>query len=264
MCEFMIALQKPFPAEDIEWRVGATSADKSKGVALAYLTNRAIMSRLDELFGPFGWRNEFREWKGSSQLCGISIKHEGEWITKWDGADDSQTEAVKGGLSDAMKRAGYQWGIGRYLYNLDPIWVPLKQAGRSYVLVSEPKLPKWALPEGYEQKIKENIPADESLVSVSDEDLNALQKASDEFTGKADQANPTNTPTPTTDTDNFISEKQAKFLYMMQNKSKYKDLPKEDVYELISASLSKTVTDFRKVEKGDINKIIKWFESIAA
>ncbi|MFD7521408.1 Rad52/Rad22 family DNA repair protein [Paenibacillus chitinolyticus] len=147
--EIMRQLQEPFPPEDIEWRVGATAPDKTSGIALAYVTNRAIMSRLDAIFGPFGWRNEFREWKGSSQLCGISILWEGEWITKWDGADDSNEEAVKGGLSDAMKRAGYQWGIGRYLYNLENQWVPIKQRGRSYALVEEPRLPEWALPTGY-------------------------------------------------------------------------------------------------------------------
>src|SRR5690348_2574960 len=76
MNDQMIALQKPFAIEDIEFRVGSTSADKSKGIALAYLTNRAIMKRLDDIFGPFGWRNEYKEWKGNSQLCGISIKHE--------------------------------------------------------------------------------------------------------------------------------------------------------------------------------------------
>lgn len=146
--EIMDKLQEPFPPCDVEWRVGATNQDKTKGIALAYITNRAIMSRLDELFGPFGWKNEFKEWKDSSQICGISIKdpETGDWITKWDGADDSQTEAIKGGLSDAMKRAGYQWGIGRYLYNLDNIWCEIEPCGKSYRLKKEPQLPAWALP----------------------------------------------------------------------------------------------------------------------
>lgn len=46
--------------------------------------------------------------------CGISIKIDGEWITKWDAAENTQVEAVKGGRSGAMKRAAVQWGIGRY------------------------------------------------------------------------------------------------------------------------------------------------------
>lgn len=145
--EIMDALQMPFRSDEIEWRVGATNQDKTKGIALAYVTNRAIQNRLDETFGPFGWRNEYKEWKGTSQLCGISVKHEGEWITKWDGAEDSDMESVKGGLSDSMKRAAYQWGIGRYLYLLPNTWVALAPAGRSYRLAETPQLPTWALPE---------------------------------------------------------------------------------------------------------------------
>ncbi len=51
--------------------------------------------------------------------CGISIKIDSEWVTKWDAAENTQVEAVKGGRSGAMKRAAVQWGIGRYLYNLE-------------------------------------------------------------------------------------------------------------------------------------------------
>lgn len=149
--QIMHQLKNPFPPEDIEWRVGSTTADKTKGLALAYITNRAIQNRLDEVFGVFGWRNEFKEWKCVSQLCGISVKFEGEWITKWDGADDSATEAVKGGLSDSMKRAAYQWGIGRYLYKLPQIWVKLKPQGKSYAIDQVIQLPKWALPSDYKE-----------------------------------------------------------------------------------------------------------------
>ena len=31
-----------------------------------------------------------------------------EWVTEWDGADNSQVEAVEGGLSGATKRAAVQ------------------------------------------------------------------------------------------------------------------------------------------------------------
>lgn len=146
----MEALQAPFDPADIEWRVGSTTGDKTKGLALAYVTNRAIQNRLDDVVGPFGWQNEFREWKEQSQLCGISIKFEGEWITKWDGADDSNQEATKGGLSDSMKRAAYQWGIGRYLYKLPQQWVEIEPRGKSFAIKKgcEPKLPQWALPKG--------------------------------------------------------------------------------------------------------------------
>ncbi|MBC8532152.1 Rad52/Rad22 family DNA repair protein [Gehongia tenuis] len=149
-------LQAPFAPDELEWRVGATSGDKSKGMALAYVTNRAIQNRLDDVFGPFGWRNEYQQWQGKSQLCGISVydAEKGEWVTKWDGADNTEFESTKGGLSDAMKRAAYQWGIGRYLYKLDAKWVPIKPVGnKSYTLAGPPPaLPAWALPEGYKSQ----------------------------------------------------------------------------------------------------------------
>jgi hypothetical protein len=155
--ELIKRLQAPFTADEIEWRVGSTNKDKTKGLALAYVTNRAIQNRLDEVFGPFGWQNSFKEWKETSQICGISVysEYHSAWITKWDGADDSQTEAVKGGLSDSMKRAAYQWGIGRYLYNLPQTWMNLKDGK---YLAETPQLPKWALPDGFEYKGKHETP----------------------------------------------------------------------------------------------------------
>lgn len=43
------ALAAPFHPKDIEWRAGATNADKTKAMALAYITSRAVMDRLDEV-----------------------------------------------------------------------------------------------------------------------------------------------------------------------------------------------------------------------
>jgi hypothetical protein len=155
--EVMKKLQKPFKADEIEWRVGSTNKDKTKGLALAYVTNRAIQNRLDEVFGCFNWQNEFKEWKGNSQICGISVYDEdkNQWITKWDGSDDSQTEAVKGGLSDSMKRAAYQWGIGRYLYELPQVWAKLREGK---YLDEIPTLPNWALPEEEQNKQSKQQP----------------------------------------------------------------------------------------------------------
>lgn len=116
------ALAAPFDESDLEWRAGATNRDKTRALALPYITNRAIMQRLDDVVGPANWKNEFSPGPLGGVLCGLSIRVDGEWVTKYDGADNSDIESVKGGLSDAMKRAGVQWGIGRYLYSLESVW----------------------------------------------------------------------------------------------------------------------------------------------
>ena len=153
-------LAKPFPPSDIEWRIGQAGmkGDKVWAKVLAYITNRAIMDRLDSVCGPENWRNEFRYEAAGAVLCGLSIKWGDEWVTKWDGAENTDIEAVKGGLSNAMKRAGVQWGIGRYLYDLEEGWATVSESGTHYVPKNEkkgtpafrwtpPTLPKWALPE---------------------------------------------------------------------------------------------------------------------
>lgn len=133
---------EPFAAADLEWRLQWTNESFTSGRAVPYVTNRAIQNRLDEVVGPENWKNEFRPWhddpksKKSSQLCGISIYFEErkEWICKWDGAEDSDVESVKGGLSDSMKRAAVQWGIGRILYSLDAVFVDVEKKGKNAVI----------------------------------------------------------------------------------------------------------------------------------
>jgi hypothetical protein len=128
---------------------------------LAYLTNRAIMDRLDEVCGPGGWENRFEKApndpKGESLLCGIGV-HVGELVIwKWDGANNTDVEPTKGGISDSMKRAAVQWGIGRYLYGLGESWADCTeedkkgQDGWRYAKTKDgtfwwkpPALPAWA------------------------------------------------------------------------------------------------------------------------
>ena len=153
--EIQEKLQAPFYPNEIEWRLGATNKAKKTGIALPYVTNRAIMNRLDDIFGITGWKNEFII-KEKSKICGLSLFINGEWITKYDGADDTNIEATKGGISNAMKRAAVQWGIGRYLYKLPTMWVPIEQVGeKSYKIKGKPpELPNWALPGELQNKSK--------------------------------------------------------------------------------------------------------------
>jgi hypothetical protein len=124
-------LHKPFPPSEIEWRVGSTNGDKTQGLALAYLTARHVMERLDEVCGAANWQDRY-EFHGTRTVCYLSIRVGDEWVTKADGAGDSDVEAEKGAISDALKRAAVKWGIGRYLYDLGNTWVEIEAAGRSF------------------------------------------------------------------------------------------------------------------------------------
>ena len=133
-------------------------------MVLAYITARAIQSRLDEVCGPENWCNtpasivEVRPGITAFQE-GISINiGNDEWVTKYDVCEPTHIEPAKGGFSGAMKRAGAQWGIGRYLYHLSETfaevsdkggkgweYAKLPKDGGSYYW-KPPSLPAWALP----------------------------------------------------------------------------------------------------------------------
>lgn len=127
-------LAAPFAVDDIEFRAGATDKEKTKALALAYITSRAVMNRLDEVVGPANWKDEYRPGPDGGVICGLSLRLDGEWVCKWDGAENTNFEAVKGGLSDAFKRVAVKWGIGRYLYNTPDFWVPCHERGKTVVL----------------------------------------------------------------------------------------------------------------------------------
>ena len=80
------ALQAPFPASDIEWRAqqaGVSANGKPWARVLAYVTNRAIQSRLDEVFGVDGWQNLIREWRDKSTVCGIMVRFGQSLLFAW-------------------------------------------------------------------------------------------------------------------------------------------------------------------------------------
>lgn len=108
-------LQQEIPCK---WRVQSFSKNKPLAQCVAYIDARQVADLLDEVVSPENWQVDYKE-VGGLLLAGIGIKNEGEWIWKWDTGSESNIEKAKGHISDAFKRAGVQWGIGRFLYSKD-------------------------------------------------------------------------------------------------------------------------------------------------
>ncbi len=58
-------------------------------------------------------------------FCTISVwdSEKSQWVSKQDVGTESNAEAEKGQASDAFKRAGFAWGIGRELYDAPFIFI---------------------------------------------------------------------------------------------------------------------------------------------
>lgn len=131
------SLARPFIDIDLEWKVqtcGKSQNGRIWALVVPYLSARAIQNRLDETVGPANWKNRYDPiMKGTDVagwLCYLAIRGaDGEWVEKCDGADLTDIEAIKGGLSNALKRAAVQWGMGRYLYGIEECWANVHDKG---------------------------------------------------------------------------------------------------------------------------------------
>lgn len=110
-------------ADEIECRVSRCS--EKGAVLLLYKTARTDADLLDETFGPANWQNDFTVIDGVLYgEIGIRLPGYGDWIWKRDAGVESNTEAEKGRASDAFKRAGFKWGLGRELYSAPFVFIP--------------------------------------------------------------------------------------------------------------------------------------------
>ena len=123
MCNF-----RTLRADEIECRVAKVGPGYVN--CLLYKTARTDMDMLDETVGPLNWKVSYDEIHGNL-FCKISIRNNdtGEWICKSNcGIESKQDDGneKKAEASDAMKRAGFCWGIGRELYTAPAIFIRTK------------------------------------------------------------------------------------------------------------------------------------------
>ena len=135
---------------------------KYRALALPFIDARYVQERLDEIAGPLGWQSKV-EYFGGFVCVGIGIRNpdNGEWVWKWDtgqdeasnqapaengdGGEDDRSDYGRSVVSQGLKRAAYQWNIGRDLYKLPKRWVPctVKKIGEKEVFKA------WDVPDVY-------------------------------------------------------------------------------------------------------------------
>lgn len=135
-------------ADEIEVKVKQVKENGS--VFLLYKTARTDMDLLDETVGPMNWQSNYKV-VNDNLYAGIGIRDKSNdtWVWKEDCGIESRADGEgnekKGEASDAFKRAGFKWGIGRELYTSPFIWIgsdvlPTMPAGNGYKLKGFPKL----------------------------------------------------------------------------------------------------------------------------
>ena len=125
MSDRVLKLAEPFDEADLDWLVlkGIDTKDGPRVLVVPYVQAHAIQARLDAAVGAEAWRTEFTPVREKDWLCRLSIRDDENWVGKEDGAEETDVESTKGGISGAFKRAAAAWGIGRYLRQVAPGWL---------------------------------------------------------------------------------------------------------------------------------------------
>ncbi len=142
-----LKLAEPFPAEAVGAKPQSVSGNRA--LAVFYIDARDVADRLDQVVGPENWQDTYDVLADGSVTCRLSVRVPGgEWITKMDvgspaGVDPG--DRVKGAFSDALKRAGVKFGIGRYLYHIPAQWLDYDPAKKQFL--KKPSPPAQFLPQ---------------------------------------------------------------------------------------------------------------------
>ena len=120
-----LKLNTPLNISDIDFRVQSINKG-GYATILAYKDARVDMNRLDAVYGLDGWQKKYEGINGNL-FCSVGIWSEklNQWIWKMDVGTESNTEKQKGEASDAFKRACFNLGIGRELYDYPLIQIKL-------------------------------------------------------------------------------------------------------------------------------------------
>lgn len=124
----MTKLNTPLTINEIDFRVQSINKGFYATI-LAYKDARVDMNRLDEVYGVEGWQKKYDIVNGNL-FCSVGIwsKELNQWIWKQDVGTESNTEKEKGQASDAFKRACFNLGIGRELYDYPIISIKLNDS----------------------------------------------------------------------------------------------------------------------------------------
>lgn len=123
-----LKLNTPLTIEEIYFRVQSINKG-GYATILAYKDARVDMNRLDAVYGIGYWQRKHEVINGK-EFCSIGIwnKEISQWVWVQDCGTQSNTEKEKGQSSDAFKRACFNLGIGRELYDYPIIQVKLTDA----------------------------------------------------------------------------------------------------------------------------------------
>ena len=105
-----------YPAH--KWRI------QSGKRCIPYIDARQVSERLNQVLGVDGWNNTIEETNQKMLISNLTCIIGGKEVSHSDVGTQANTEKEKSMASDSLKRAAVHFGIGRYLYDIEPVTLP--------------------------------------------------------------------------------------------------------------------------------------------
>ena len=124
----ILKLNTPLTIDEIDFRVQSVNKG-GYATILAYKDARVDMNRLDAVYGVGYWQKKY-DVINDNLFCSVGVwnKELNQWVWVQDVGTESMAEKEKGQASDAFKRACFNLGIGRELYDYPIIQVKLDES----------------------------------------------------------------------------------------------------------------------------------------
>lgn len=120
-------LKAPFPRERLGVKVQTFSKDRTRAMLVLYLQHTDVQDRLEEV-DP-AWRTEVLKEDRMGDLVYVRIRLTVKNVSRENVGEGSDPKSA---YSDALKRCAMLFGVGRYLYDSETIWVDYDESKDRY------------------------------------------------------------------------------------------------------------------------------------
>lgn len=120
-------LSAPFPKDKVGFKVQVLSQKKDKALIVAYLQHTDVYGRIEKV--DMAWHCETISTWNDADTHYAHTRLTIRGVTRDNVGDGNDP---KGAFSDALKRCAMLFGVGRYLYDSETVWVPYNESTDKY------------------------------------------------------------------------------------------------------------------------------------
>lgn len=112
-------LSEPFDEKTISVKVQSFNRERTKAMLVCYLQHTDVYARIEKV-DP-AWTSEVVQTEKGHESYLVRVKMTIKGVSRDNFGEGGD---LKGATSDAIKRAAMLFGIGRYLYDSETVWIP--------------------------------------------------------------------------------------------------------------------------------------------